>query len=60
MVDFYEENLTGRVPFELWEKYEQGYYASKERAKKREKEQPKGGLGGGAVALLNLPRESEG
>lgn len=43
LADFYEENLTGRVPFELWEKYEQGYYASKERAKKREKEQPKGG-----------------
>ena len=34
LADFYEENMTGRVPFELWDKYEQGYYASKERAKK--------------------------
>lgn len=31
---FYEENKTGRLPFELWDKYERGYLASLDISKK--------------------------
>ena len=40
LADFYEENLTAKLPFELWGKYDEGFYASENRKKKKEAFKP--------------------
>lgn len=40
LADFYEENLTARLPPQLWNVYDVGYYASENRKRKNEMLRP--------------------